>query len=112
MSTQPNHECKSILGQLSKTVVEKFITHFFNSSVSSSGDRIHDYTKYLMSVGCMYLLFKDAIKVLQSYRYLLPVFINAGRCNYAKESLNLLCQYHFDLLPQMAQQLGLLTLLA
>ena len=108
----------STLGQLSKMVVKKFITHFFNSSVSFSGDRIHDYTKYLMSIGCMYLLFKDAIKegdgnkVLQSYRYLLPVFINAGRCNYANESLNLLCQYHFDLLPQMAQQLGLLTLLA
>ena len=109
--TQPNHERKSLLERLSKMVVEKFINHFFNQSLSSSGDRIHDYTKYLMSIGCMYILFKDAIKegdgrrVLQYYRYLLPVFINAGRRNYANESLNLLCQYHFDLPPRMAQQL-------
>ena len=59
----------------------------------------------------MYLLLKDAFKegdgkrVLQRYRYLLLVFINAGCRNYANESLNLLCQYHFDLPPQMAQQL-------
>ena len=109
--TQPNHERKSLLERLSKMVVEKFINTSFNSSVSSSGDCIHDYTKYLMSIGCMYLLFRDAIKegdgkrVLQCYRYLLPVFINSGRRNYANESLNLLCQYHFDLPPQMAQQL-------
>ena len=60
--TQPNHERKSLLEKLSKMVIEKFISHFFNYSVSSSGDCIYDYTKYLMSIGCMYLLFKDAIK--------------------------------------------------
>ena len=59
----------------------------------------------------MYLFFKDTIKegdgkrVLQCYWYFLPVFINAGHRNYANERLNLLCQYYFDLPPQMAQQL-------
>lgn len=109
--TQSDHERKSLLERLSNMVVEKFINNFFNSSIYSSGDGVHDYTKHLISIGCIYLLFKDAIKegdgnrVLQYYRYLLPVFINAGRRNYANESLNLLCQYHFDLPPQMAQQL-------
>ena len=59
----------------------------------------------------MYLFFKDSInegdgqRVLQCYRDYLPVFINAGHHNYANESLNLLCQYYFDLPPQMGQQL-------
>ena len=44
----------------------------------------------------------DGKRVLQCYQYFLPVFINAG-CHYANESLNLLCQYYFDLSPQMAQ---------
>ena len=77
--TQPDHERKALLERLSKTVVEKFIHHSFNSSVSPSSDYIHDYTKYLMSIGCMYLFFKDSVKkgdgkrVLQCYRYFLPV---------------------------------------
>ena len=109
--TQIDTERKSLLEQLSKSVVEKYTNHFFNSAVSSSGDRVQDYTNYLMSIGCMYMLFRDAIKegdgsrVLLYYRYLLPLFINAGRRNYANESLNLLCQYYFDLPPRMAQQL-------
>ena len=41
-------------------------------------------------------------------------FSEAGRCKYANEKLfNLLCQYHFDLPPQITKQLrGLSTLLA
>lgn len=108
---QTNDERKALLDKLSRSIVEKYINHFFNSTVSSSGDHVHDYTNYLMSIGCMYMLFRDAIRegdgerVFLYYRYLLPLFINAGRRNYANESLNLLCQYYFDLPPRMSQQL-------
>ena len=56
---------------------------------SSSGDYVHNSTNYLMSIGCMCMLFSDAIKegdgsrVLLYYRYFLPLFINAGCRNYA-----------------------------
>ena len=36
--TQPDRERKALLECLSKTVVEKFIHHSFNSSVSPSGE--------------------------------------------------------------------------
>ena len=109
--TQSDGERKSLLEKLSRIVVEKYTNHFFNSTVCSSGDSVCDYTSYLMSIGCMYMLFRDAIRegdgdrVLLYYRYLLPLFINAGRHNYANDCLNLLCQYYFDLPPKMAQQL-------
>ena len=99
----PTHERKALLECLSK---EEFIHHLFNSYSSPSSDSVHDYTKYLMSIGCMYLLFKDTIKegdgkkVLQCYCYLLPVFIISGHRNYANESINLLWQYYFDLPPR------------
>ena len=72
---------------------------------------MYEYTKNLLSIGCVYLLIKDAIKkgdgmrVLDYYRYLIPIFINSGRRNYAIEAFNLLCQYHYHLPPQQAQQL-------
>ena len=108
---QSNDERRTLLMNVSKLVAEKNIFCCFNSPRTRSGDGIHDYTKNLLSVGCIYLLFKDAIKegdgkrVLEYYRYLLPIFINSGRRNYANESLNLLCQYHYDLPLQQAEQL-------
>lgn len=42
---------------------------------------------------------------MKYYHYLLPVFINSGRRNYVNESLNPLCQYHYDLPLQQAEQL-------
>ena len=59
----------------------------------------------------MYLEFRDAIKegdgicVLRCYRYLLPMFINSGRTNYAIETLNFLMQYDYLLSPRQAEEL-------
>jgi len=69
------------------------------------------YTVRLLSIGMLYLLFKDAIKegdgkrTLSYYRYLLPIFINSNRVNYSNEAFKLLCQYHHDLPPLQAEQL-------
>ena len=109
--TKTDVERKVILMDISKKVVKTFIKHSFNTAVTASTDGIHEYSKNLMSIGCFYLLFKDAIKegdgkrVLNYYRYLLPIFINSGRRNYSIEALNLLCQYNYDLPPLQAQQL-------
>ena len=109
--TKTNDERKEILIDISKQIVKGFINLSFNTPVSVSDNGIHEYSKNLMSIGCFYLLFKDAIKegdgrrVLDYYRYLLPIFINSGRRNYSNEALHLLCQYNYDLPPQQAEQL-------
>ena len=109
--TQSHDERKSLLMNMNKRVVEKYISCSFNSPHRRSSDSVNEYTRNFLSIGSIYLLFKDAIKegdgrrVLQCYRYLLPIFINSGRRNYANEALNLLCQYHYDLPAQQAEQL-------
>ena len=109
--TLSKDERRTLLMSISKLVVKNHISCSFNKPHTQSGDDIHEYTTSLLSVGCMYLLFKDAIRegdgkrVLEYYRYLLPIFINSGRRNYANESLNLLCQYHYDLPQHQAEQL-------
>ena len=70
-----------------------------------------EYGKRLLSTGCSYLEFSDAIKegdgerVLRCWKYLLPLFKSSGRKNYAVEVLNMLCQYHYMLTPRKAQEL-------
>ena len=107
--TQIKDERKSLLTKLSQRVIEKFIQSSYNNPVEPSRDGVYEYTKSLLSIDCVYLLFKDAIKkgdgmrLLDYYCYLMPIFINSGRRNYAIEAFNLLCQYHYDLPPQQAQ---------
>ncbi len=72
---------------------------------------MHDYSTRLLGLGCFYLVYCDAIRegdgerVLQCWRYLLPIFKSSGRKNYSIEVLNMLCQYEFELTPRQAQEL-------
>lgn len=111
--TSTNEEQKAILHSVSKKIVRKFIDFTFNSCPNSGNhdDKVHDYTCHFLSIGCFYLAFKDAIKegdgerVLECWRYLLPIFHNTGRKNYCNEAIHFLCQYYHDLAPQQAEQL-------
>ena len=109
--TKTGTERKVILMDISKMIVKTFIDLSFNNIIAASSDGVYEYSKNLMKIGCFYLLFNDAIKegdgkrVLDYYRYLLPIFINSGCRNYSIEALNLLCQYNYDLPPQQAEQL-------
>ena len=106
-----NEERKETLIKVSKMVLNKFCDFSFNSHQKSTGDLIHDYAKNFLSIGLFYLNYKDAIKegdgcrVMDCWRYLLPLFHNAGRKNYCFEAFNLLCQYQYDLPPLQAEQL-------
>ena len=72
---------------------------------------MYDYSRNLLSIGCLYLEMQDAIKegdgerVLQCWRYLLPVFLNSGCKNYTIEAFQFLYQYQYGLTPRQAQQL-------
>lgn len=47
----------------------------------------------------------DGERILQCWRYLLPVFHNSGRKNYTIEAFQLLYQYQYGLPPRQAEQL-------
>ena len=104
-------ERKEALMKVSKLVLTKFCDFSFSNHQKSTGDLTHDYAKNFLSIGLFYLNYKDAIKegdgcrVLDCWRYLLPLFYNAGRKNYCFEAFNLLCQYQYDLPPLQAEQL-------
>ena len=52
-------------------------------------DKMYDYTAKLVSLGILYMEFCDAIKegdgerILQCWKFLLPIFKNAGRKSYS-----------------------------
>ena len=86
---------------------------FHNSSLPDTSigvDLIQDHSIELLSLGCYYLNFRDAIKegdgerVLRCWRYMLPIFISTRRKNYAKEALLLISQHDYLLPHRMAQQ--------
>ena len=84
---------RSILHKVCVAVVEKYVKLQINlKSKPHSDDRIFMYSRNLLSLGCFYLEFSDAIRkgngsrVLRCWRYLLPMFFSSGRRNYALES--------------------------
>ena len=97
-------------------VCEKIVDHFvhfkFNGRDSDSTDQIHKYTKQLLSLGCFYMEYSNAIQegdgdeVLRCWRYLLPIFKLSGRKNYALEAVRLLNQYEHKLMPRQSAQLA------
>jgi len=109
-----NEEKKPILDKITKDIVQSFLCtdyHASKSSSSSSEDMAYKYSSQLLTIGCIYLEFRDAIKegdgirVLRCYRYLLPMFISSWRTNYAIETLNFLMQYEYLLSPRQAEEL-------
>lgn len=50
--------------------------HICSCPHSQNGDDVHEYTKNFLSVGCIYLLFKDAIKEGDGIGMLPLIFMN------------------------------------
>ena len=113
--TYTNEKRKAILHSVSGRIVKRFIQFSFNNFPPKSrnlknDDQVHNYSCHLLSIGCFYLAYKDAIKegdgecVLDYWHYLLPIFINSGCRNYSNEALHYLCQYHQDSSPAVIVQ--------
>lgn len=112
--TQTTEERKAIIEQITSAIVDSFVFLDYDDSstnASSTNDGVYSYATNLLTLGCFYLEFRDAIKegdgvrVLRCYRYMLPMFISSGRKNYAIETLNLLLQHDFLLSPRLAEEL-------
>ena len=71
----------------------------------------YEYTREVLSLGLLFLNFKDAVRegdgdrVLLMWKYFMLIFKASGRKNYAAEAFSLLSQYHITLPPNLAEQL-------
>ena len=80
--TYTSEERKAILHSVSQKIMKKFMNFSFNnfSKPSNQEDELHNYSCHFLSIRCFYLAYKDAIKegdgsrVLECWRYLLPLF--------------------------------------
>lgn len=87
--SQPEEQRRDILHTVSTKIVDSFLDLSYNSGENKQTDQLNLYTKRLLSLGCFYLEFSDAIKegdgdrVLRCWRYMLPIFVSSRRSNYA-----------------------------
>lgn len=71
----------------------------------------YDYTCEVLSLGLLFLDFKDTVREgdgdrdLRLWKYLMLIFKATGHRNYAAEAFTLLSQYHIILPPNLAEQL-------
>ncbi len=106
-------ERKTLLLTISTNSFDSFVDILFHKPATDDNctDKVHIYAKRILSLGCFYMEYSDAIRegdggrVLRCWRYLLPMFRSSGRKNYALESLNLLVQHDFTLSPRQATEL-------
>ncbi len=81
-----------------------------SSSTPGFSNSVYDYTREVISLGLLYLNFKDAVRegdgerVLSMWKYFMLVFRATGHTNYAMEALTLLTQCFVVLPPNLAEQ--------
>lgn len=108
---QTGIERKAILEAVCTDLVDRFTTVEFNKSYKNPTDNVYAYAKQVLSLGCIYLEYSDAIRegdgdrVLRCLRYLLPMFISAGRKNYAIEFFHTIAYHTFVLSPRQSEEL-------
>lgn len=93
-------------------IVDKFVNVCTDhDEARESQDGVYRYAVQVLSLGLLHAEFVDAIRegdglrVIQCWKYLLPLFKSSNRRNYALEALNLLAQLYIYLPPRQAQQL-------
>lgn len=76
---------KQILTTVCEKIVHSYIRLAFHEVATPVYDNVNEYSRQLLSIGCLYLEFADAIRegdglrVLRCWRYLLPIFKSSGR---------------------------------
>lgn len=106
-----NSEQKQVLGCITKKIVESCIHFQFHADINKSRDNVYKYGTQLLSLGCFYLEYSDAIhegdgdRVLHCWQYLQPIFKSSGRTNYSIEALTMLYQYKYQLTPRQSAKL-------
>ena len=107
-----NQQLNAIALWMCDTFVDlKFIHDASSTPKHSDFDHILEYAKETLSLGLLFLEFKDAVKegdgtrVLRCWKYFLLLFHASGHSNYGLEALYFLTQYNFVLPPRLAEQM-------
>jgi hypothetical protein len=94
---------RRVLQTITTKIVDSLNLVFSNSeTLKTTDDRVKLYGEQLLSLGCFYLEYSDAIRegdgirVLRCWRYMLPMFVSSQHRNYAMEALNLLLQHDME----------------
>lgn len=109
-------ERRSTLMDAAAQVVDKHVDLSVQLSTDEStkakeGDTVHSYACETLSLGLLYMEFRDGIKegdgerVLRVWKFLLLLFKASKKKNYAIEAFTLLVQYYLTLPPRLAEQL-------
>ena len=109
----PEEERKQVLMKICQDLFDNYIDIMFHKTPpkEKESDKVNLYGRRVLSLGCFYLEYSDAIRegggdrVTRCWRYLLPMFVSYGRKNYALESLHYLLQHDFTLPPRQAAEL-------
>lgn len=95
---------------LANDIVDKFV-HFDPDAKVPNNDKIQMYATEVLTLGLLWLNFKDSIRegdgdrVLLCWKFLLLLFKAKNHRNYAKEAIILLSHYHCLLSERLAAQL-------
>ncbi len=91
--------------------IEQFVDIDYPSSASKDDDHVCTYAKEVLSLGLLFMEFKDSIRevdgdrTIRCRRYYPPLFKSADRKNYSVEAFNLLFEYEYAMTERMKQQL-------
>ena len=96
--------CKQVIDQyVCLTILSKPQTH-------QNTDHVQEYMKEVMTLGILYLNYKDSVRegdglrVLLIWKFLLPIFQATNRRNYSLEILQSLYKYYYIFSPREANQ--------
>ena len=110
-------ERRRILMDIATQIVEENVDLSLNFlpdtgvSREMGADNVYNYACEVLSLGLLYLEYRDAIRegdgerVMKIWKYLLLLFKASGRTNYSIEALTLLSQYYLILPSRLAEQL-------
>lgn len=108
---QTDSERKMILEEVCMDIIDQYTTLEFNKGYADSTDGVFAYAKQVLTLGCMYLEYSDAIRegdgkrIKCCQKYFLPIFIAAGRKNYAIEFFHTIAQHEFVFSPRLSEEL-------
>ena len=105
---------KATLNAIASQIIDKHVDlamEFSDKHQNKDTGTVYDYSCELLTLGLLYLNFKDAVRegdgdrVMTTWKYFMLIFKATGRKNYALEAHTMLTQYHITLPPHLAEQL-------
>ena len=107
-------ERSAVLDSAARMIISNFVDISFpkqRKNAPKNADHILEYAKETLTMGLIFLEFKDAVRegdgdrVLRCWKFLFLFFRASGHTKYTLEALTLLSHYYFLLPPRYAEQM-------